>query len=208
MAAKGSSKGLAWLKDHVTYVGDQCLIWPFSRDRDGYGQFGHDGKIRKSHRWMCEAANGPAPTPDHFAAHNCGNGHLGCAHPKHLEWKTQLENAQDMIVHGTSRRGPHRRVKLTPYQIAEIKALKGVKNDRELAPLYGVTSRTIRMIFQGRIWKDKSKLKSFSDETVQLIRSLKGQRSAKELAAEHGVSLSVIYKIWLRQSWIHVPEAA
>lgn len=56
----------------LPYEGDDCLIWPFSRDRQGYGHFATNGKPRKAHRLVCEAHCGPPPTSSHVAAHRCG----------------------------------------------------------------------------------------------------------------------------------------
>ena len=89
---RGKGRGLAWLKAHIDHQGDDCLIWPHSQNHQGYGQLGYFGKVRKAHHIMCLLVHGEAPTPRHHAAHSCGNGHKGCAHPKHLSWKTPTEN--------------------------------------------------------------------------------------------------------------------
>ena len=63
----------------VTYVGDDCLIWPFYRDKDGYaGPLLINGKQKRINRLLCELVNGPPPTATSEAAHNCNNGRLGC----------------------------------------------------------------------------------------------------------------------------------
>jgi len=206
MAAKGSGKGLAFLRANISFDGEECLIWPFCLDAYGYGQFGLDGETLKAHRWMCEAVHGPAPANKPYAAHDCGNGHLTCIHPKHLQWKTQLENAQDAVQHGTSKKGKgYRRVKLTEVKVAEIKALRGTVINSELARIYGVSLRTIVMIFQGRIWNGgKYRLRGFSDEEVRHIRSLKGSAKVTDLASEYEVKPNVIYKIQSGHSWTHV----
>lgn len=98
---------LRWLLDHVEYPEKGCLIWPFARDGKGYGSLGKKG----AHRRMCEIVNGPAPTPKHHAAHSCGNGHLGCVHPRHVRWATCSENQMDRFLHGTAtnQHGPLKR---------------------------------------------------------------------------------------------------
>src|SRR6476646_4449811 len=98
---RGKGKGLAFLLAHVSYKGDDCILWPYSRGRGGYGQFSSFGKFQKAHSWMCEAIHADAPPDKPYAAHECGNGHLGCITPKHLFWKSQDENAKDSIKHGT-----------------------------------------------------------------------------------------------------------
>lgn len=209
MSTKGRGKGIEWLREHIGHDGDDCLIWPFSRGRDGYGQFGFNGKVLKAHRWMCEAVNGPPPA-GYCAAHNCGRGIQGCVNPKHLEWKTLIQNSQDTILHGNSGKAKgRRRFKLTLPQVAEIKALKGIKGDTELAKIYGVSTANIRLIFKDRIWNGGSKriMRAFSDAEIHRIRSLAQKIPAKDLADEYGVSRTVIYNIWSRRGWFTVPEA-
>jgi hypothetical protein len=67
---------------------DECVTWPFSRNRDGYPS-------GQKHRWVCEKVNGPSPSARHVAAHSCDRGHEGCINKRHLEWKTHAENMRD-----------------------------------------------------------------------------------------------------------------
>src|SRR5690606_2800217 len=66
-----------WLSDHVDHNGDECLIWPFGRFANGYGQVCINKVNKVASREMCILANGEPPSPSHEAAHSCGNGHLG-----------------------------------------------------------------------------------------------------------------------------------
>lgn len=84
-----------------SFVGQDCLIWPYGRSVSGYGLAVVDGKGRYVHRLACAHINGPPPTPKHQAAHSCGNGHLGCCNPRHLRWATTKENSKDRELHGT-----------------------------------------------------------------------------------------------------------
>lgn len=123
---KGKGKTFRWLADHVSYQGDDCLPWPFAKDRRvGRGQLGHDGKHYWAHRLMCKLAHGEPPTPKHQAAHNCGKGHYGCCNPKHLEWKTNSANQLDRAVNGNAlrnRNGP--RPSLPPDKLAQIHQMR------------------------------------------------------------------------------------
>jgi hypothetical protein len=90
----GDGPGATWIRAHFDFPHkDWCLIWPFSRSQTGYAMFGED-KIRV-HRVMCEHRHGPAPTPEHYAAHSCDRGHEGCVNQWHLNWKTPSENQFD-----------------------------------------------------------------------------------------------------------------
>jgi hypothetical protein len=87
-----------WLREiAIPYSGDECLIWPYAKDSDGYGSI----RNRGVHRVVCEEVNGERPTLKHEAAHSCGNGHLACCAPSHLRWATHAENMADAIEHGT-----------------------------------------------------------------------------------------------------------
>lgn len=95
-----------WLAEvALPYSGDECLIWPFARQKDGYPVISHEGRAYGAHRRLCELVNGPPPTPQHQAAHGCGKGHLGCITNRHLRWATPAENCADKVIHGTNRPG-------------------------------------------------------------------------------------------------------
>lgn len=151
---RGQGRGIAWLREHVNYTGEDCLTWPMSRDRDGYGTFAHEGRAYKAHRWVCEQTHGPAPSQEHHAAHDCGKGHEGCVNPKHIFWKTPTENARDRLKHGTtnSDKGRPGR-KLTHEQVTEILALKGKLSHVELGHRFGVSDSQIRKIHRGVSWR-------------------------------------------------------
>lgn len=138
--ARGQGRGIKWLRAHVDYAGDDCLVWPYFRDpREGYGTMGHEGKVWKAHRLMCVLAHGEPPTPKHQAAHSCGNGRGGCVNPRHLRWTTPRGNAQDRSKHGTAKGPPTGCVsKLTPEAIADIQSRRLTM--WEFADLYGLSS--------------------------------------------------------------------
>lgn len=144
---------LKWLEAHVSHEGDECLTWPFATQK-GYGVFRKDGKNVAAHREMCERKNGPAPTPDHDAAHSCGKGHEGCIHPGHLIWKTRLQNLADKIEHGTDNRGEKQwNAKLTSEDVRLIRQrLAHGDTCADLGELFNVTHGCIRRIKLGKTW--------------------------------------------------------
>lgn len=138
---------LKWLLSHVEWSEDDCLVWPFARSSKGYGQLGGDN----AHRRMCEAVCGPAPSPVHQAAHNCGKGHLGCVNPSHVRWATIAENSADMQVHGTILAGERNgHSKLTNHQITAIRA--DVRSHTKLSRVYSVHRTTIARIRMRELW--------------------------------------------------------
>jgi hypothetical protein len=152
----GTSKGelLRWVHEvALHHVGDDCLHWPYGNYGNGYGQFTIHGKKTSAHRYICELANGEPPTPEHDAAHNCGNGREGCIAPGHLEWKTPAENMADKLVHDTHQRGERQwNAKLTEANAREVLGLKGIESQHSLAARFGVARQTISSIHVGRTW--------------------------------------------------------
>lgn len=143
---------LAWFLAHVAYADDDCLIWPFARDRNGRGKLMIPGE-QWAHRAMCRAAHGDPPTPTHQAAHSCGNGHGGCINPHHLSWKTPRQNSLDMRTHGTKARKPGcARYILTAAQVEEIRSLGDAKTQAELAEIFGVTWQNIGHVLRRETW--------------------------------------------------------
>jgi hypothetical protein len=160
LALKSSGKGEPddFFRNVVlAYEGEACLTWPYRVSQYGYAVLGKDtndnGGSCFISRLVCEAVNGPPPTPAHQAAHSCGNGHLACVAKKHLSWKTPKENSADRVTHGTLALGEKNgRAKLTEAQVREIIALRGKQQRKEIAARFGVTPRTISDIQSGRNW--------------------------------------------------------
>lgn len=140
-------------KEVLTYDGNNCLMWPYSRNQYGYGKLQYGHRICAVHRIVCEAFNGPAPSISHEAAHLCGAGHLGCVTGRHLVWKTHAENEKDKVTHGTHPRGSRNpSAKLTEDIVREVKSLQGVFTQRETARMLGISYKHVNAIVRGRIW--------------------------------------------------------
>lgn len=151
---KGKGKGFAWITRALAYEGDKCRLWPMSTDRHGYGCFGYLGKHYYAHQYICEAVNGPRPSPKHQAAHSCGRGHEGCCTPRHLSWKTNAENQLDRRRHGTEKTNRFGcRTRRTPQQNDEIRRAIGSDTVTNLAKRFGVSRRTIERIRAGAQFK-------------------------------------------------------
>lgn len=150
-----NGKPQEWLLAHVDFDGEACLTWPFGARDNGYGTMVFDGAHVSAHRKMCELANGPPPSSEHEAAHDCGRGHLGCVNPTHLLWKTPTENAADKIGHGTSLRGTkNHRAKLNSRQVLAIREeyARGGTSYARLAEKYGVSTGAIASIVRRENW--------------------------------------------------------
>lgn len=131
----------------------ECLVWPFVRNHEGYGQMRHGDKIVMANHIICEAAHGPKPSPDHESAHSCGRGSSGCCSPIHLRWATKEENEADKILHGTTNRGEaNGHAKLTVDQVRKIRSLEGTMLQREIGELFDVKAGTISNILAKKAW--------------------------------------------------------
>ncbi len=143
-----------WLLAHTDFSSDDCLIWPFSRKDNGYGQMTYKGRPARAHRVMCELVNGPPRDESLDCAHKCGNGHLGCVNPRHLRWATRKENMSDAMEHGTVRRGSKQpNAVLTEQQVIKMRTLhsQGVSNT-DLSVEFGVSRPTVTAVLQRRSW--------------------------------------------------------
>lgn len=156
-SARGKGKTLAWLLDHVGHQGNECLIWPFARHADfGRGLLGSVtlGGQRWAHRLMCKMAHGAAPTPQHQAAHSCGNGHEGCVHPLHLSWKTNSQNQIERYrVHDRPNPNPggSTRGRFTLDEIAGIRSKYGEYTQMQLAEMYQCSLGTVQYYLKYRV---------------------------------------------------------
>lgn len=157
------------------------IISPYQRDGYLSVSLSSDGNEfgRRVNRLVCAAFHGPAPTPEHHAAHNDGvrdNNAWG-----NLRWATPLENAQDRFIHGTvltgdltgarkhpdrrpwgSRNGKHTKPECTPRGVrhprsvfceADIRSIRADNRPRrKIAEAYGVSKGAIDGIKSGRTW--------------------------------------------------------
>lgn len=220
-AEKGTHKGLLdYVKRHTTWKGEGCLIWEYSRDARGYGQINYKGKPTKVSRLMCELIHGPPPFAKAEAAHNCGNGHLGCWHPQHLEWKSHYDNVQDTVRHGRVPRGEKQGgSKLTKAQIAAI--CRDPRSGASLANALPVSSSQISAIRRGKAWtwtddhKDQPKRDYYAhargEKNVQArltpadVRAIRNRnQSIVDCARRFGVSKKTIIDVRKRRTWKHI----
>ncbi len=154
MMKKRTKKGepAQWIRANVSYAGEGCLTWPFATNNGYSCHILMDGRKDYAHRHMCRLVNGEAPSSDHEASHFCGRGHLACVDPRHLSWKTGTENQLDRAIHGTKNLWSCRG-KITDRQAGQIRALSGVKPQREIAALFGISRSTVSGIIRGALHK-------------------------------------------------------
>lgn len=123
-----------------------CIIWPFTTMKSGYGKLRYKGKGgMRAHRLSLMLSKGNPPSGNHCALHApliCHN--RACVNPNHLRWGTIADNNSDIAIDGTAR-GRNR--KLTDAQVKEIRASN--KTLRELAQTYGVGENCLSQLRRG-----------------------------------------------------------
>lgn len=140
-----------WIGEHVRYSGEECLIWPFYRKPDGYGDTAFRGGHMPAHRAMCILAHGDPPAAGLDTAHSCGRGQQGCVNPKHLRWDTRSGNFADKIEHGTDARGEKSPVaKLTTADVEMIREMGESYTQTAIAAKFGVDQSNISLILRGK----------------------------------------------------------
>ena len=105
------AKTHCWIAEVVGQITDECILWPFARDSNGYGTI---TVAKFSHRATHVALfldGRPRPNGDDgrplIALHSCDNP--PCINPRHLEWGTYQENLDQAV----ERRRVHRFVYLS-----------------------------------------------------------------------------------------------
>lgn len=140
---------IAWLKKHYekfVIKKDGCWDWSGCKV-NGYGHFGHRGKIMRAHRasWILHKGNIPV---DMFVLHTCDN--RSCSNPEHLFLGSHTDNMRDMA----SKLRTKIRCKLTPDQVREIKKLLSMGvTSVHLAKQYNVSDVAIHNIKHKLTWK-------------------------------------------------------
>lgn len=148
LSRKPTGELRAWIMAVMSYRGDNCIRWPSSLNRSGYGNITIDGKLHMPHRLVCIAMHGAPPSFEHEVAHACGNS--ACCNPLHLRWATKKENAADKRLHGTQKSGEaHHNAKLSNEAVAYIRDSRG-ETQSSLAKQFGVSFQTISDIRRGK----------------------------------------------------------
>lgn len=130
---------------------NHCIEWPFARSAEGYGRIRYGGRCTHAHRVVCTVVHGEPASENLQAAHSCGNS--SCVNPKHLNWKTPQENANDKSSHGTVLAGASQSCsKLDEAQVRDMRSLEGRASQRELARRYGVSRKTVWAILRRQKW--------------------------------------------------------
>lgn len=139
----------------TTYIQtNDCVIWPFKLNHDGYGRFTYKGRMEFAHRVAFLVVHGRWPNK---ARHTCDV--RSCINVRHLIEGTQRDNIRDMIERGRSAKGTMMpQAKLTDDIVRQMRReyIPYVVSTPMLARKYGIDVKNCYNIVTGRAWKHVS----------------------------------------------------
>lgn len=126
-----------------------CILWPFAKDRDGYGYLKSGLNSARAHRLFYELLVGPIPKGMHIL-HSCDR--RDCVNPAHLRPGTHAENLAEMTLRGRHARGTGMpNAKLTEDAIRLIRASR--EPLRLLAARFGIGKSVASDVRRGKKWR-------------------------------------------------------
>jgi HNH endonuclease len=148
-----------WLAKTISeHNSDECLIWPFRVDRDGYGRLRPPqeeyGRITfAAHRLAFKLKYGRWPEP--LGTHSCDTPR--CINPRHVKEGTHAINQAEKAARGRSIRGAKQHsAKLSDAKARFIRKSYDRRHwgdVRKLSERFGVSRVVIRLIGQRKLWR-------------------------------------------------------
>jgi hypothetical protein len=150
MPTNSTKSQYAWLLDAITrHVSDECLIWPFRTDRDGYGMCWSNNAHRRVHRIAFHLTHGHWPLPQ--GHHTCDVP--ACFNPRHIVEGTPRENMNDAITKDRYTRGERvNTAKLTSDLVHHIRSVYRFGSGGQLARQFGITIQEVHRIVMRKTW--------------------------------------------------------
>lgn len=132
---------------------DECVMWPFSVDRKGYGYVSINGKQIAAHRYSLMLHIQPESL-SMWALHKCDTP--GCVNHRHLYWGDSDQNIRDMHDRKREARGEscHWAV-LTEDQVRQAIRLRMEENlsQKDIADRIGASFPAISQALAGKSWR-------------------------------------------------------
>jgi hypothetical protein len=211
---------------HLNPIGPWHRLKPTS-DRNGYQRVDLGSKhsnCRFVYHLVLEAFVGPCP-PGLECRHLDGNNQNN--RRDNLCWGTKLENAADMVRHGTSCKGEKaREAVLTEANVLEALLLRVAgENVASIARRFGVAPCTMSSIFHGRTWRyvtdvvglppvranwgipkgEEQHLAVLKEaDVLEVLEKHRAGESSRVIARRLGVAPTTIQSIHVGRTWRHV----
>lgn len=130
----------AFIEMAVSYVGDDCLIWPYAKSDRGYGTItrSRDFGCKFAHTEVLCRVTGHRPEGLQAAHAPLVCHERACVNPAHLRWATLTENQADRVLDGTSLRT------LTDDEVRAIRA--DSRRQVDIAADYGIAQSQVSAI--------------------------------------------------------------
>ena len=205
---------------------DECIIYPYSKNKGGYGKLVYKGKDFRAHRLSLILYSGEN-YKDKNAAHGpCHNP--SCVNPLHLYWASNKENAQDR-----KRDGTHFYSELHPMSKLDKELVSLIKYDLVLSTLtidkiakkYQISKYTVYRIKNNISWSEvewpcdnykelmdkksksnhqKANAKLDEDKVLKIKKMLNDKETIEFIANSFGVHATTIYSIKYGISWKNI----
>lgn len=134
-----------------------CWLWTRHCNAGGYGAFWFEEQCWLAHRLAWHLTHTPLSTGtsggENCILHRCDN--RPCVRPSHLFCDSQTQNIQDMVAKHQQAGAPgvtNHHAKLYEADVRQIRALKRVLTQAQLAANFGVNRNQIRAIQYGKAW--------------------------------------------------------
>jgi hypothetical protein len=143
--------------------GRGCWLWLANRDKDGYGRFQFNGRMRKAHRVAYASVYGE-PQEGLCVCHRCDV--RNCVNPRHLFLGTNVENTADRQRKGRQATGARTRPecrargeacgtsKLTARDVLRIRRLaeRSTLRQADIGARFGVSQGVVSKIKRRASW--------------------------------------------------------
>ena len=139
---------------NVLFDESGCWIYQKGPRKDGYCNFGVNGKTDLVHRAMYEVENGEIKDRNKIVCHVCDN--RKCCNPDHLYLGSHSSNALDRQQRNprSDQTGENNHAsKLSENEVLEIRKEYKKTNAYEISNKYGISPSYVKDVALGRRWK-------------------------------------------------------
>ena len=136
---------------------NECWIWPFSSNQDGYGHLRIKNKLWRVSRLVMEL-EGHRLTEEIHILHSCDNP--PCFNPEHLRCGSRSDNQRESVAKGRNKTPQVKgelnpRAKLSEDQVRLIRTLVADgEQQSSVARKFQVSTATICLIVNRKLWKE------------------------------------------------------